>query len=70
MDSLTWQQWLESRNIDIDTMTVELEAALQSQYEADCAPIAEVLVSSADCPAKVYRIATQPTLFDMRAAYQ
>ena len=54
-------------------LTPELQAALQSQFEAVCQltkPPAEVLVASADCPARVHRVTQQKTLFDMRAEYQ
>lgn len=68
MNSLTWQQWLESRDIDCQTLTPELEAALQSQYEADCqrlAPVGEKLVLPIDCswPARCFWVPTaEPAL--------
>ncbi len=68
MDFQTWQQWLDARNIDIDSMTAELEAALQSQYQADCQrvePVSEVLVVPMNCswPARCFWIpATEPAL--------
>lgn len=52
-------EWLESRGIDCQTLTPELHAALQSQYDAEVqrlAPVAEVLVVPSDChwPARGY----------------
>lgn len=70
---IDFETWLAARNIDCQTLTPELLAALTTQFEAVCQltkPPAEKLVSSADCPAKVYRIPVQPTLFDMRTEYQ
>lgn len=68
-----FQTWLDSRCIDCQVLQPELLAALQSQFEADCqrlGPIASVLVASADCPARVHRLPTQPTLFDCSEQYR
>lgn len=69
---MSFQQWLLARDIDCETLTSELLAALQSQYEADCqrcTPPTEALIASADCPSRVHRI-VQPTLFDCAEVYQ
>ena len=72
---MSFQEWLDARNIDCETLTPELLAALQSQYERECRrlePPAEVLIQPVDCqsPQRTYRISQQKTLFDMRAEYQ
>jgi hypothetical protein len=70
---MDFQTWLTERGIDCQTLTPELQTALQSQYEADSqrlAPPAEKLVASADCPAKVFRLPIQLTLFDCSEQYR
>lgn len=72
-DFQSWESWLLERGVDCQVLQPELLAALQSQFEADCqrlAPVDSVLVASADCPAKVYRLPIQSALFDCSEQYQ
>lgn len=49
---MTFTEFLESRCIDCQTLTPELETALQSQFDREqqrLAPVAEVLVLPVDC---------------------
>ena len=56
---MSFEQWLHSRNIDCQTLTPELQAALQSQFAREQqrqTPVANTLVLPADClwPARGY----------------
>lgn len=60
---MSFEQWLQSRDIDYQTLTPELQTALQSQFNAEQprrAPVANTLVLPADClwPARGYWVAT------------
>lgn len=49
---MSFDQWLQSRDIDCQTLTPELQAALQSQFDREqqrLTPVCEVLVLPADC---------------------
>ena len=49
---MSFEQWLESRDIDCQELAPELLAALQMQFEREqrrLAPVAEVLVLPVDC---------------------
>lgn len=57
---MNFDQWLRSRNIDVQTLTPELRAALLAQFERETQPPSEVLVQlDADAerwPARVLRV--------------
>ena len=49
---MDFDQWLSDRNIDCQTLTPELEAALLGQYEAECrrsAAVTTMLVVQDGC---------------------
>lgn len=60
---IDFQAWLLERGVDCQTLTAELQAALQSQFEAEQqqqAPVTHVLVVPIDCswPSRGYWITT------------
>lgn len=61
---MTFQEWLETRDIDCQTLTIELQRSLRARWEAEfppAAPPAEKLVQPSDCqwPQRNYRIAAE-----------
>ena len=54
---MTFNDWLLSRDIDTETLTPELRAALEAQFEDEHSPPTEAIVLTDDelwgCPVRV-----------------
>ncbi len=46
---MTFQQWLDSKSIDIQSLEPEMARSLRSRFEAEQEPPASVLVVPSDC---------------------